>query len=438
MAPSLHCLLVFFLVFILAAADEPSSTLLPEDRGGGSRPNALAVLISKHEATNLHVVNLQKRTPLRSVPLVLDVNGKSVWVDCESNYGSSSTYKAPQCHSSECRRAGIFECRTCSTQNRPGCNNNSCGLNVVNPISGQTAPGELAQDVLSIPTTDGSNLGQPVTAAQFLFVCAPSSLPQQGFPPSVQGVAGLGRFPIALPAQLASQFGFKQQFALCLTSAHNHGVLFLGQPPYKLYPGIDVSHPLTSTPLRISKDGEYFIEVSQVRINEKVVPLNQAMLNRQPGSALISTTQPYTVLEQSIFRTFTDFYANQMAWAPRVRPVAPFELCFDANRMTATQAGPEVANIDLVLHHRNSVWRIIGANSMVQPQPGIWCLGFVNGGSNPRAPIILGSYQLEDNLLQFDLQRSTLGFSSSLLHRGTHCGNFYVPGASARQEEKHV
>ena len=133
-----------------------------------------------------------------------------------------------------------------------------------------------------------------------------------------------------------------------------------------------------------------------------------------------------------------------MAWAPRVRPIAPFGFCVDATKMYMTQIGPEVANIDLVLHNRNNVWRIVGANSMVQPQPGVWCLAFLDGGTNPKAPIILGSYQLEDNLLQFDLGRSRLGFSNSLLFRGTHCGNFYIgraggqTSAPAKEEEKHV
>ncbi|RVW53292.1 Basic 7S globulin [Vitis vinifera] len=415
MAPSLHCLPVFFALIILVAADQqPPTTLLTKD-SVSSRPNALVLLVSKNEATNLHVVDIQKRTPLKPVPLVLDVNGRSLWVDCESNY-LSSTYNAPQCHSTQCSRANLHDCRTCSAQTRPGCHNNTCGLNAVNPVSGETAFGELAQDVLSIPSTDGSSLGQLVT---------------------ILSSSSLVRLP--LWHKRGSHLLYKK-FALCLTSPLNHGVLFLGEAPYRLHPGIDVSHPLGSTPLSISREGEYFIQVTSIRINERVVPVNPALLNRRPGSTLISTTTPYTVLEHSIYQTFTQFYANQMSWAPRVQPIAPFGLCFDATKMTATQIGPEVANIDLVLHNRNNVWRIVGANSMVQPRPGVWCLGFVDGGSNPKAPIILGSYQLEDNLLQFDLARSRLGFSSSLLFRGTHCGNFFVGSAqtSAAKEEKHV
>ncbi|EEF45333.1 conserved hypothetical protein [Ricinus communis] len=52
------------------------------------------------------------------------------------------------------------------------------------------------------------------------------------------------------------------------------------------------------------------------------------------------------------------------------------------------------------------------------------CLAFVDGGSQPRTPIIIGGHQLEDNLLHFDRANSRFGFSSNLLARSTTCSNF--------------
>jgi hypothetical protein len=43
------------------------------------------------------------------------------------------------------------------------------------------------------------------------------------------------------------------------------------------------------------------------------------------------------------------------------------------------------------------------------------CLGFVDGGKEPRTTFVIGGHQLEDNILEFDLVSSKLGFSSSLL-----------------------
>ena len=70
---------------------------------------------------------------------------------------------------------------------------------------------------------------------------------------------------------------------------------------------------------------------------------------------------------------------------------------------------------------------------MVSVSKDVLCLGFVDGGPlhfvdwgvkfTPTA-IVIGGHQIEDNLLQFDLAYSRLGFSTSLLFRQTTCSNF--------------
>jgi hypothetical protein len=96
--------------------------------------------------------------------------------------------------------------------------------------------------------------------------------------------------------------------------------------------------------------------------------------------------------------------------------------------------GPAVPIIDLVLDRQDVVWKIFGSNSMVRitkKSVDLWCLGFVDAGVNPMVAswiggpsIVIGGHQLEDNMLQFDLQSKRLGFSSSLLSKGTNCANF--------------
>ena len=55
-------------------------------------------------------------------------------------------------------------------------------------------------------------------------------------------------------------------------------------------------------------------------------------------------------------------------------------------------------------------------------------VGFVDGGLEPGSPIatsiVIGGYQMEDNLLEFDLVSSKLGFSSSLLLHMASCSHF--------------
>lgn len=132
------------------------------------------------------------------------------------------------------------------------------------------------------------------------------------------------------------------------------------------------------------------------------------------------------MMETTIYNAVTDSFVRELAKAnvPRVASVAPFGACFNSKNIGSTRVGPAVPQIDLVLQSKNVYWRISGANSMVQVKDDVLCLGFVDGGVNPRTSIVIGGHQLEDNLLQFDLAASRLGFSSSLLFRQTTCANF--------------
>ena len=63
---------------------------------------------------------------------------------------------------------------------------------------------------------------------------------------------------------------------------------------------------------------------------------------------------------------------------------------------------------------------------MVKVNKDVLCLGFVEARTDftPLIPVVIGGHQIEDNLLQFDLVKSRLGFSSSLLGLSTSCANF--------------
>ncbi|GAY49158.1 hypothetical protein CUMW_117130 [Citrus unshiu] len=397
MASFLHLFHIFFLIstsyFLVTQSKPPQHTAF--------NPNKLVLPIQKDQATHLFITNIHKRTPLKQVPFVVHLNGQFLWVACEQSY-LSSTYHAPLCHSTQCARANTPYCHTCNSTPRPGCHNNTCGLMATNPMTHQAAMAELAQDVLSIQSTKGSKPGPLVRVPRFLFAC----------------IAGLGHAPLSLPNQLASHFGFPPKFALCLhSSASNfpNGAIFFGNGPYLMLPGIDISSQL---PLTISPEGQYYITLTSIRINNKQVLINASLLkfnvNAGTGGTKISTIKPYAVLEHSIYQSFTRFFTSELPGIPQLaKPVAPFSVCYDSRKLKSTRAGPG-----------NVKWTIIGANSMVQARSGVTCLAFVNGGVRPRSSIIIGSHQLQDNLVQFALAGSRLGFSSSLLFRRTSCSNF--------------
>ncbi|KAL5566120.1 hypothetical protein UlMin_029284 [Ulmus minor] len=417
MASYLHFLhfLLFLSSFSLLAFESQSQQPSPT-------PKKFVLQTRKDSQTNLHIATIQHKTPARQAPLLLDLNGLFLWTNCAAHL--SRTYTSPICHSAQCARAGPYYCRACPTPSGPRCYD-KCGVSTPNPITGQTTIAELAEDTFYIQSTQGSNPGPIARIPQFLFACSFPFPSQRGFPSNVQGVIGLGHGPISPPTQLASHFGFPPKFSMCLARSKSNGVIFFGDGPYVFLPGIDVSRPARYTPLIIGQKGEYYINVSSIKINNKLVPLDSTALAKHGlnGGIMISSTTPYTLLHHSIFGKILEAFTCELSAIPQVKPIPPFKLCFDSQKIPGGRVGPRLPVIDLVLQNQNVAWRIGDSSSMVEVEPGVKCLAFVDGGFRQRASIVLGSYQLEDNLLQFDLARSMLGFSS-LLARRTSCANF--------------
>ncbi|KAI9194713.1 hypothetical protein LWI28_008511 [Acer negundo] len=395
------------------------------------RPKALLLPVSKDAATLQYVTHINQRTPLVPVKLTVHLGGETLWVDCEKGFVSSS-FKPARCGSAQCSLATADACSGL----------NVCGQSVGNPIIRTSTHGDIGQDVVSLQSTDGSNPGRVVKVPNFIFTCG-ATLLVRGLANGVTGMAGLGRSKIALPTQLAAAFSFKRKFALCLsssTTSDENGVIIFGDGPYVIRPDIDVSKSLTYTPLFINpvstagafslgdKSFEYFIGVKSVNVNGKAIPLNKTLLSIDSngiGGTKISTVDPYTVLETSIYNAVVSAFVNGMPTVKRVSSVAPFGACFDSRDIFTTRIGYAVPWIDLVLQSQNVQFRVTGANSMVRVSDNVLCLGFVDGGVNPRTSIVVGGYQLENNLLQFDLASSRLGFSPSLIvEYRTNCGNF--------------
>ncbi|CAI9118796.1 OLC1v1020409C1 [Oldenlandia corymbosa var. corymbosa] len=397
------------------------------------RPKALVLPVTKDSKTGQYITQISQRTPLVPVKLTVDLGGQFLWVDCEQGYVSSS-YKPAKCGSAQCSLSSSKACGDCYDGPKPGCNNHTCGLFPYNSLTHVTTSGELTEDVLSLQSTDGSNPGPIVVAPKVLFTCGYTFL-LEGLANGVKGIAGLGRGKVGLPSQLASSFSFSRKFAVCLGST---GVIFFGESPYDFLPGRDISKSLSYTPLLInpvstagtSFEGEpsveYFVGVKSIRVNEKPVSINTTLLSIKDGNGgtKISTVNPYTVMETSIYNALTNAVSAAFSGVPRVKPLAPFGLCFNSSNLGSTRVGPPAPIIDFVFQSPTVMWRIFGSNSLVRVKDDVLCLGFVDGGVNPRTSMVIGVHQIEDNLLEFDIARSRLGFSSTLLFQQTTCSNF--------------
>ncbi|XP_058740568.1 gamma conglutin 2-like [Vicia villosa] len=404
----LHFLLIsLFCSFLLVSSKSQSHP---------PKPNLLVLPVLQDPSTGLHWTNIHKRTPITHVPVLIDLNGKHVWVNCEQHY-SSSTYQAPFCHSTQCSRANAHTCQ-----------NNTCVLISANPITQQTAIGKLAQDVLGIYASSGAKPGPMVTVPQFLFSCAPSFLAQKGLPNNVQGVAGLGHSPISLPNQLFSNFGLQHQFSTCLTrNPNSNGAILFGDAPNNYNKNPNIFKQLVYTPLTITQQGEYRIQVTSIRVNHhNEIPVSGSISSNYQegviGETLISTTVPYTILHHTVYQALIQIVGEQIPKQAQVNPVAPFGLCYDPRKIFLPIL------VEFVLDKHDVAWAIDFENLWAVQPNGVYCLGFVNGGLKPKAVVSIGSHQLEENVLVFDLVKSRLGFNNFLRFfekEGIHCSDLF-------------
>ncbi|KAK9668602.1 hypothetical protein RND81_13G071500 [Saponaria officinalis] len=413
-------LTILFLAFLSLSYD----TYLSHSE---SNPKPLVLPIRQDAATNLLVANIDGRTPLVSTGFVVDLTTLHLWANCETNY-KSTTFNQPKCGSPQCKEANTSYCFNNCQGARPFCHTNTCGRLLENLVSHQSTIGEVSQDVVNFRSTNGLNLGPTVQIPNFLFTCAPSALVDLGLPKGVQGVVGLAQGSIALQNQLGSRVRLKPIFTMCIPSTTSgNGLIFFGSyGPYS-FSGIDASKNLIYTPIIISPFGEYYINVKSIKINQKSIPIKKTLLSISKistGGTTFNTLLPYTVLEGSIFKTLISSYANELPKLSKVKPISPFGLCYESKSFPHSPLGPIVPSIDLELEGQGKVWTIFGTNSMVEAQPGVLCLAFVNGGSEYRASVNVGTYQMKNLPLQFDLSQLRLGIGYPLSGLRTRCEDF--------------
>lgn len=393
---------------------------------------SLVAPLTRDSATLQYVMEIEYKTPLQKEKLAIDLSGDFMWVRCKPGaVYESSTYLPIPCHTPLCTASGSvnFGCGHCLyVPSGTICHNNTCTEILTNWVTGiQIFDGELSQDVVALTGSDG---GRKVIVPLFAFVCAPPPL-LRGLARGAAGIAGLNWGRLALPFQLSVALDFDRKFALCLPSGDQAtGSVFFGSHSF----GPDKANiiRLNYTFLVVPKyPREYFLGVSGVAINQKKLAIESNTLKVNvvgSGGTAISSVVPYTRVATPIYTTIVNAFVEEAAAMniSRVASVQPFDACFDANTVRSTQVGPAVPVIDLLLDNEFVFWRIYGANSMVEAKDGVLCLAFVDAGAYTGTTIVIGTQQLQDNLLLFDMIEFKLFFSSSLLAFNTSCSNLHA------------
>ncbi|KAG2619688.1 hypothetical protein PVAP13_3NG127100 [Panicum virgatum] len=341
------------------------------------------------------------RSPSRTVraPLVVDLAGPLVWSSCAFGHPTFP------CGSAECHAAGGF---CWHQQGRPwqqdygagaevdgGDHDCACTARACDPVTrDRCAPGDLTTFAMSANATDGRNALYPAPF-QAVGACAPDQLLRsRSLPAGAAGVAGFGRAPLSLPAQLAAR---------------------LGCGYYLPVEAISVSWPNWNAP------------TARAALPPGALELD-AVTGR--GGVALSTVQRYTAMRPDVYRAFVRAFNETIGTPGYVKPmpaVAPFELCFDTFSLRHVRVlGWDVPSIRLELGAGASMdWTVASGNSMVQAADRTLCLAVIEMGPGAAAPaVVIGGYQVEDNLLVFDMDKEVLHFSGLLWGSGASCSGF--------------
>jgi len=408
----------------------PRTAAAPTSTTPGGKP--LVTAITRDAATKLYTAPLKD-----ALPLVLDLSGTLLWSTC------AAAHPSYECHHAACAHAHAHHPPGCPRTGHGVADEDDpfrcrCRAHPYNPFARRAASGDLTRARVTANATDGANPLAPVSFTA-VAACAPPTL-LAGLPAGAVGVAGLARSWLALPAQVARKQKVARKFALCLPGAGNgQGVaIFGGGPLFLLPPGRpDVTASLAgTTPLRGKpRVPGYFVSAKGIAVNQAQVQVQQL----GPLVVALCSRIPYTVLRPDVYAPFVRAFDAATAGRKRVTPpTPPFELCYDSRELGSTRLGYAVPQVDLMLES-GANWTVFGGNSMVQVSDDTACFAFLEmkeekhegrhgyghgGGAGTAPAVIIGGFQMENNLLVFDEEKRQLGFSGLLFGRQTTCSNF--------------
>ncbi|KAK1371944.1 EDGP [Heracleum sosnowskyi] len=436
-SPIHHCSLIF--LFLVVAIFSVSSAAKSK-----SKTKAFIFPLTKDTETLQYYTSIKISRRQNNVPLVLNLAGQNTWFSCDAY--KLPTYKPIMCETDKCKKYNIKNagCIICFgiVPRTPGCTIGACALSSVNDYNrlyysyGQS----LGEDFIYVVKTNGVSLGSTYKSPEpiFPFTCSEADM-LGGLSNKTKGMAGLGNGITSLHAQLSTQFTISHKFAICLpsTSESAPGHMFIGGGPYYFLPyGKDIAKELITTPLvenplkvrgiEIAHDPEfsYFVNVTSISVDHKLVSFNASLLSfEKDGSqgTSLSTTTAYTILRPSIYEALVSAFTEAAVFRKmkRVESIAPFGACYESKSVARSQTGPVVPYVDIGLAG-NTHWRFYGANSMVSVNNDVLCLAFV-GAPFTSSSIVIGTHQMENYLIEFDLSSSKLGISTSLSFRNTTC-----------------
>lgn len=361
-----------------------------------------------------YFVDLRIGSPPQNLLLVADTGSDLVWVKCSGcknctthSPGSaflarhSFTFSPHHCYDSSCRLVP-------HPKRRHICNHTR--LHSPCRYEYSYADGSITNGFFSRETTTlSTSSGRKAKLRNLSFGCAFRISGPSVTGPSfsgAQGVMGLGRGSISFPSQMGPKFGNK--FSYCLLD-------YTISPPPTSFLTIggfqnDAASKMSYTPLLTNPFSPtfYYIDIKSVSVNGVKLPINPsiwAIDESGNGGTVVDSGTTLTFLAEPAHRKILAAFRRQVK-LPVAKATTPgFDLCLNISG----KSRPSLPKLSFRLAGK-SVLSPPAGNYFIEVADRVLCLAIqpskVGSGFS-----VMGNLMQQGYLLEFDRDRSRLGFS---------------------------
>ncbi|KAF3431777.1 hypothetical protein FNV43_RR26513 [Rhamnella rubrinervis] len=377
----------------------------------GRRAVKSPVVSGASTGSGQYFVDLHLGTPSQRFLLVADTGSDLVWVRCSAcknctshSSGSaflarhSTTFSPYHCYDSACRLVPHPKPNPCNhTRLHSPCRYE------YSYADGSTTSGFFSRETTTLNTSSGKAAKLRSMAFGCGFRKSGPSLSGPSFN-GADGVMGLGRRPISFSSQLGRRFGNK--FSYCLMD------YTIAPPPtsYLMIGGSSKTPRMSFTPLQTNPLAPtfYYIGVEGVSVGGVKLPINPSVWSVDEsgnGGTIVDSGTTLTFLPEPAYRLILAAFKRRVKIPSAAVPTPGFDLCVNVSDVSR----PSLPRLSFRLVG-NSVFSPPPRNYFIETAERVKCLA-IQPVNSEKGFSVIGNLMQQGFLLEFDNDRSRLGFS---------------------------